>query len=82
VGAVPVVIKNWGYAHNARFGAGRILGYFFPARDFLLPDRLLVIGTDEVQCRLWNDWPTPDLCTTLSERIGVQVTRSVQQGAA
>jgi len=27
-------------------------------------------------------WPTPDLCTTLSERIGVQVTRSVQQGAA
>jgi glucosamine-6-phosphate deaminase len=29
-----------------------------------------------------TSWPTPDLCTTLSERIGVQVTRSVQQGAA
>ncbi|MBT6156424.1 MAG: hypothetical protein HOL01_22400 [Planctomycetaceae bacterium] len=31
---------------------------------------------------LMRQWPTPDLCTTLSERIGVQVTRSVQQGAA
>ncbi|MBT6483527.1 MAG: hypothetical protein HOK71_02500 [Planctomycetaceae bacterium] len=45
-------------------------------------DREATTGKRVLQKLDYWSWPTPDLCTTLSERIGVQVTRSVQQGAA